>query len=71
MKEMGAMINVNLKIIPFGCASIELKEHEKVMEVERKESPVYIQLKTTNPGLVQIGCNGDNYIVPKTTNRFL
>lgn len=71
MKEAQIKINVNLKLLPFECASIEVKDYEKEIEGKGKESPVYTELKTTDAGLVEIAFNGENYVVPKTTNGLL
>ena len=66
-------INVNFRIIPFGHVSIEVKgrEEEKETREREKESPVYLEPKTTNPQLIEITFGGENYTVPKTTDGFL
>ena len=69
MKMPQIKINVNFKIIPFGYVSIEIKGHEAEKEAEEKESPVYLEPKTTNPQLIEI--NFDEYKVPETTGGFL
>lgn len=55
--------NVNLKIMPFGHVSIEIKGYEMEREAREKESPVYVVPKTTGPQSIEI----ENYLVPKTT----
>jgi hypothetical protein len=69
MKE--PQIKINVRIIPFGHASIEVKVHEEVKEVREKEPPVYLEPKTTNPEVIEITFGGENYSVPKTTGGFL
>lgn len=71
MKGAETKINVNFKIIPFGYASIEIKGHEEEKELREKEAPVYLEPKTTNPQLIKITFDGENYTVPKTTGGFL
>jgi len=71
MKESQVKINVSFKIIPFGHVSIEVKNHEAEEETREKESPIYLEPKTTNPQLIEIIFGGENYIVPKTTGGFL
>lgn len=71
MKMSQIKINVNFKIIPFGHASIEIKDHEAEKEEEEKESPVYLEPKTTNPQLIEITFGGENYKVPRTTGGLL
>lgn len=71
MKEAQIKINVNFRIMPFGHASIEVKGHEEEKEAREKESPVYLEPKTTNPQLIEITFGGENYTVPKTTGGFL
>ena len=71
MKGPRIEINVNFKIVPFGCVSIEVKNHEAEGEAREKESPVYLEPKTTNPQLIEITFGGENYTVPKTTGGFL
>ena len=71
MKAAEAKINVNFKIIPFGHATIEIKGHEEEKELREKESPVYLEPKTTNPQLIEITFGGENYTVPKTTGGLL
>lgn len=67
MKETQTKININLRIIPFGHASIEMRDHEEKKEVREKESPVYLEPKTTNPQMIEITFGGRNYSVPQTT----
>lgn len=67
MKEAQLKINVNFRIIPFGHISIEIKGHEVEEEVREKESPIYLEPKTTNPQAIEITFGGENYSVPKTT----
>ena len=69
MKE--PQIKINVRIIQFGHASIEIKGHEEVKEVKEKEPPVYLEPKTTNPQVIEITFGGENYIVPKTTGGIL
>jgi len=71
MKEPQIKINVNFKIIPFGHASIEVKGHEEEKEAREKESPVYLEPKTTNPQLIEITFGGENYKIPRTTGGLL
>ena len=71
MKEAQIKINVNFRIIPFGHASIEIKGYEEEREAREKESPIYLEPKTTNPQLIEITFGGENYVVPKTTGGFL
>jgi len=71
MREPQIRISVNFRIIPFGHASIEVKHNEEEREVREKESPVYLEPKTTNPQLIEITFGGENYMVPKTTGGFL
>lgn len=71
MSEAQIKINVHVRIIPFGHASIEIKGHEAEKEVRKKESPVYAEPQTTNPQLLEITFDGENYTVPKTTGGFL
>lgn len=71
MKEAQIKINVNFRIIPFGHASIEVKSYEEEKEVREKESPIYLEPKTTNPQLIEITFGGENYTVPKTTGGLL
>lgn len=71
MKEAQIKINVNFKIIPFGHASIEIRGREEEKEISEKEFPVYLEPKTTNPQLIEITFDGENYTIPKTTGGFL
>lgn len=71
MKETQIKININFRIIPFGHASIEIRGHEEEKEVREKESPVYLEPKTTNPQIIEITFGGENYLVPKTTGGIL
>ncbi len=71
MNEAQIKINVHVRIIPFGHASIGIKGHEAEEEVRKKESPVYTEPQTTNPQLIEITFDGENYTVPKTTGGFL
>jgi len=71
MKEPKIKINVNFKIIPFGHVSIEVEGHEEEKEVREKESPVYIEPETTNPQLIEITFDGENYKMPTTTGGML
>jgi hypothetical protein len=71
MKEAEVKINVNFRIIPFGHASIEIKDHEEEKELREKELPVYLEPKTTNLQLIEITFDGENYTVPKTTGGLL
>jgi len=71
MKMPQIKINVNFKIIPFGYVSIEIKGHEAEKEAEEKESPVYLEPKTTNPQLIEITFGRENYKVPRTTGGLL
>ncbi|MBU1207788.1 MAG: hypothetical protein KKH04_12805 [Proteobacteria bacterium] len=71
MNEANVAVSVNLKIMPFGCAAIEFKTEEKEIVERRKGSPIYSEPRTTIPNMVKIAFNGDDYIVPKTTNGSL
>lgn len=71
MKETQIKINVNFRIMPFGHTFSEVKGHEEEKEARKKESPVYLEPKTTNPELIEITFGGENYTVPKTTGGFL
>jgi len=64
-------INVNVRIIPFGHAEIQIKGHEEEKELGRREVPAYLEPKTTNPQLIEITFGGENYLVPTTTGGFL
>lgn len=68
MSEAIVKVNVNLKIIPFGSASIEWRTEEREREKIEKKSPVYSQPWTTIPEVIETAFNGDDYIVPKTTD---
>ncbi len=70
MKESEVKFNVNVKIIPFGHISIEIEGHKEEKKEEEKELPVYLEPKTTNPQLIEITFDGENYSVPKTTGGF-
>ena len=67
MKESKLGINVSVRLLPFGYASIEVKEFGKEEEPRKKISPVYLEPKTTNPQLIEITFDGETYTVPKTT----
>lgn len=67
MKEAQIKINVNFRVIPFGQASIEIRGYEEEKEVMEKETPVYLEPKTTNPQMIEITFGGKNYSVPQTT----
>lgn len=67
MKDAQIKINVNFRIIPFGHVSIEIKSHEEKKEVRKKESPVYLEPKTTNPQMIEFTFGGENYSIPQTT----
>lgn len=71
MKEAQIKININFRIIPFGHASIEVKRYDEEKEVREKESPIYLEPKTTNPQFIEITFGGENYTVPKTTGGLL
>jgi hypothetical protein len=71
MKEVAGKITVNLKIIPFGHASIEIKGYEESKELGKKEPPVYHEQKTTNLQFLEITFDGENYTVPQTTGGLL
>jgi len=71
MKETDGRISVNLRIIPFGHASIEIKGHEESKKLKERELPVYHELKTTNLQLIEITFDGENYTVPQTTGGLL
>jgi hypothetical protein len=64
-------ITVNVRIIPFGHAEIQIKGHEKEKERGREQVPTYSEPKTTNPQLIEITFGEENYIVPTTTGGFL
>jgi hypothetical protein len=64
-------INVNVRIIPFGHAEIQIKGHEEEKELGKKQAPTYLEPQTTNPQLIEITFGGENYIVPTTTGGFL
>jgi len=67
MKESKVEFNVSVRLLPFGYASIEVKEYGKEEELRKKASPVYLEPNTTNPQLIEIIFDGETYIVPKTT----
>lgn len=70
MNEAKISVNLNLKIMPFGCASIELRAEEREAEKEKEGFPIYSPPMTTIPAIIEIAFNGDDYIVPKTTDGF-
>jgi hypothetical protein len=67
MKEL---INISLKIMPFGHVSIESKGMGNIKE-EEKEFPIYTEPKTTCPQFVEFIFGEKNYVVPKTTSGYL
>jgi len=67
MKESNLGINVSIRLLPFGYASIVVKEFGKEEETRKKISPVYIEPKTTNLQLIEINFEGETYTVPKNT----
>jgi hypothetical protein len=68
MNEAKIAVKCNLRIMPFGCASIELRTEERETGKEEKGFPVYSQPATTIPGLTEIAFNRDDYMVPRTTD---
>ena len=71
MKETELKINVNLKIIPFGHASIEIRGRVDAKEKLEKKNPIYQQPTSTNPELIEITFGNGNYMIPNTTGGFL
>jgi len=71
MKDTQIKVNINLRIMPFGQTSIEVKGREEEKEVREKEPPIYLEPRTTNPELVEITFYDRTYTVPKTTGGFL
>jgi hypothetical protein len=68
MNKTNVAVNIDVRIVPFGCASIELKNAGQEIERSEREFPAYSQLRTTTPDLIEIAFNADDYTVPKTTN---
>jgi hypothetical protein len=71
VNEMEVKFSVNLRILPFGRAVVEMKSGEQVKEEKMERQPVYTEPKTTDIKIVEIIFGGDNYIVPKTTGGLL
>jgi len=67
MKEETAIVNIRLKIIPFGQSSVEFRSSRKEREETETQFPVYLGPKTTNPHFVEISFDEENYSVPQTT----
>lgn len=60
---------VNLKILPFGHTSIEIKGQgrEREEKTGEKEVALYLEPRTTNLQSAQIIFDGNNYTIPTTT----
>ena len=67
MKEKNVVVNINLKIIPFGQSSFEFRSSGTEREEAETQFPVYLGPQTTNPHFVEISFDGGNYSVPQTT----
>lgn len=63
-------VSVNLRILPFGHAVIEIKNNREVAEV-KIQPPEYTEPKTTDTQTIEITFGGENYVVPKTTGGIL
>ncbi len=68
MKERQVKLNINFRILPFGHASVEIKDRKGK---RKKETPLYAEPKTSNLEWMEITFDGIDYIVPKTTGGFL
>jgi len=68
MTDSNVAVTISVRMMPFGCASIELKSAGRDIDRSEKGFPVYSQSRTTSPDLIEIAFNGDYYTVPKTTN---
>ena len=59
--------NLNIKILPFGHISIEMKGSESAKENKLDQSVIYGEPGTSYPPLVEISFGGEEYRTPKTT----
>lgn len=71
MKVPEPRINISFKILPFGCAQIEIKSSEVRRGGRLEEIPVYSEPKTTNQQIIEITFGGEVYRTPKTTGGLL
>jgi hypothetical protein len=67
MKEENVIVNIKLKILPFGQSLVEFRSSGKEGEKIETQPPVYLGPKTTNPHFVEVSFDGENYSVPETT----
>lgn len=67
MMEGKVVINIKVRIMPFGQTSVEFKSLGIEGSEAETQFPVYIGPKTTNPHFVEISFDGKNYSVPQTT----
>jgi len=67
MKEENVIVNIRLKIIPFGQSSVEFRSSGKERNEAEAQFPEYLEPQTTNPHFVEISFDGENYSVPQTT----
>jgi len=69
MKE--PQMKINLRIIPFGHAIIEIRGREEIEEVREKEVPVYVKPERIIPQFIRIYIGEENYTVLKNTEGLI
>jgi hypothetical protein len=70
MELKSPQININLRILPFGRAIVEIRggeQKEQKEEKEEKKISVYKKPEITNVEIYEITSSGLNYVTPKTT----
>jgi hypothetical protein len=66
-------VNISVRFVPFGQATIEIKSRAETPVEAEKKSFSYTEPKTTNPQTVEISLGGEegDYSVPQTTSGSL
>jgi hypothetical protein len=70
MHQPHQSFTVNVRIVPFGHAVVQMGGGERREEAPETRPSVYTEPKTTNPHIIEIRFRGHDYGVPKTTGGF-
>ena len=71
MNDPEIKMNINVKLLPFGCIQIEMKGPEGVGENIVRHPVVYGEPGTTGQQIAEIPFNREEYGVHKTTGGIL
>jgi hypothetical protein len=67
MELKSPQININLRILPFGRAIVEIRGAEQKEEKEKKKISAYKKPEITNVEIYKITSSDRYYVTPKTT----